>query len=109
MLNIAKSISGHIAKSLGREYARASELGIAFGFALLLVLVAASAWLSASKLLDLIHASDEARHYETVLQRLDKASEDVTEAERQQRAYFITSDATYLPLYKQSRAKLRDS
>ena len=109
MLNIAKSISGNIAKTLGREYARASELGIAFGFALLLVLVAASAWLSGSKLLDLIHASDEARHYETVLQRLDKASEDVTEAERQQRAYFITSDATYLPLYKQSRAKLRDS
>jgi diguanylate cyclase (GGDEF)-like protein len=109
MLNIAKSLSRNIVKSLGREYARASELGIALGFALLLVVVAASAWLSASKLFDLIRASDEARHYETVLQRLDKAAADVTEAERQQRAYVITSDATYLPLYKESRAKLRDS
>jgi diguanylate cyclase (GGDEF)-like protein len=109
MLNIAKSISRNIAKSLGREYARASELGIALGFALLLMLVGVSAWLSVSKLLDLIRASDAARHYETVLQMLDKASEDVTEAERQQRAYFITADPTYLPLYKQSRAKLRDT
>jgi diguanylate cyclase (GGDEF)-like protein len=109
MLNIARAISRNIAKLSGREYARASELGIALGFALLLVLVGVSAWLSASKLIDLIRASDEARHFETVLQGLDKASEDVTQAERQQRAYFITSDPTYLPLYKQSRAKLRDS
>ncbi|HEX2828885.1 MAG TPA: diguanylate cyclase [Burkholderiales bacterium] len=109
MLNIAKSLSRHIAKSLGREYARASDLGIALGFALLLVLVVVSASLSASKLFDLIRASDAARHYETVLQRLDKAADDVTEAERQQRTFFITSDATYLPLYKQSREKVRDS
>lgn len=109
MLNIAKSLSRHIAKSLGREYARASDLGIALGFALLLVLVVVSGSLSASRLFDLIRASDAARHYEMVLQRLDKAADDVTEAERQQRAFFITADTTYLPLYKQSREKVRDS
>jgi diguanylate cyclase (GGDEF)-like protein len=96
-------------KLLARNCGRASDLLISLGFLALLCLVALITWHSASRLLDLIDASDEARRAETVLQRLDQAARQVTEAERQQRTYIITSDASYLTLYDQSLAKVRDS